>query len=198
MIIDFHTHILLPELRDRRDTYAERDATFRELYADPDARIATAEELVKAMDEDGVDTSVVMGIGWTDHGLAAEANDYIGEAVAKKFPGRLVGFAGINPAWGDRAVEEVERCALAGLRGIGELHPDTQGFDLADRPTMAPIMEAARHHGLIVTVHSSEPVGHTYAGKGNTTPQVLWRFIGNFPDVTVVCAHWGEGCPSTP
>ena len=194
MVIDFHTHIFPPDLRDRRDTYVQRDATFRELYADPGAKIATAEELVEAMDEDGVGTSVVMGIGWTDHGLAGEVNDYIAEA-AKEFPGRLVGFAGVNPAWGDRAVQEVERCALGGMKGIGELHPDTQGFDIADQPTMAPVMEAARHHGLIVTTHSSEPVGHAYAGKGNTTPQVLWRFIRNFPDVTVVCAHWGGGLP---
>ena len=58
------------------------------------------------------------------------------------------------------------RCAEAGLRGIGELHPDMQGYDLGDLDTMAPLMETVREHGLIVTTHSSEPVGHAYPGKG--------------------------------
>ena len=79
--------------------------------------------------------------------------------------------------------------------GVGELHPDPQGYDIGDERTMAPLMEAARHLGLIVTTHSSEPVGHTYPGKGATRPESLWRFILAFPDVTIVCAHWGGGLP---
>ncbi|MCI0440494.1 MAG: amidohydrolase family protein, partial [Chloroflexi bacterium] len=164
MIIDFHTHIFPRELRERRARYLERDATFRELYASPKAKLATAEDLVAAMDEDGVDVSAVMGIGWTDAGIAREANDYIIEAV-NKHPQRIVGFAGVNPAWGSDAVREVERCAGAGLRGIGELHPDSQAFDLGDEATMSPLMEAAEARGLIVVTHSSEPVGHLYPGK---------------------------------
>ena len=56
-------------------------------------------------------------------------------------------------------------------------------------------MAVAQEHGLIVTTHSSEPVGHLYTGKGTITLQVLMRFIGNFPDTTIVCAHWGGGLP---
>ena len=194
MIIDFHTHIFPPWLRPRREKYLERDATFGELFASPKARMATAERLIRRMDEDGVDVSVVMGIGWTDIDLARAANDYLIEAVAKH-PNRLVGFAGVNPVWGTEAVQEARRCAEEGLRGIGELHPDTQGYDLGDLDTMAPLMEVVREHGLIVTTHSSEPVGHEYPGKGRTYPGVLWRFIRNFPDATIVCAHWGAGLP---
>jgi len=156
--------------------------------------MATAERLIRRMDEDGVDVSVVMGIGWTDIELAHAANDYLIEAVAK-YPDRLVGFAGVNPAWGTEAVQEARRCAEEGLRGIGELHPDTQGYDLGDLDTMAPLMEVVREHCLIVTTHSSELVGHEYPGKGRTYPGVLWRFIRNFPDATIVCAHWGGGLP---
>jgi hypothetical protein len=194
VIIDFHTHIYPPWLRAKREEYLKLDATFAELFTNPDAKMATAEQLIKRMDEDGVDVSVVMGIGWTDIDLARAANDYIIESI-QKYPDRLVGFASVNPAWGDDAVKEVERCAEAGLRGIGELHPDTQGFDLGDRDAMLPLMTVAQEQGQIVTTHSSEPVGHTYPGKGTTTPDVLWRFIQNFPDVTIVCAHWGGGLP---
>ena len=194
MVIDFHTHIFPPWPKDDRRRFLERDATFAELYADPEESLATAEELIEAMDKDGVDKSVVMGIGWSDHALAREANDYIIEAVARH-PQRLVGLAGVNPAWGDRAAREAVRCAQAGLRGIGELHPDSQSFDLGDRQAMAPLMDVVRQYKLIVVTHSSEPVGHLYHGKGNTGPKVLWSFIQNFPDVKIVCAHWGGGLP---
>ena len=194
MIIDFHTHIFPPQMRENRERYLERDRTFGALYADPRARMATAEDLLAVMDEDGVDTSVAMGIGWSDYDTAREANDYIIEAT-RGSQGRIVGFAGINPAWGDRAAREAERCAEAGLRGIGELHPDTQEFDLADKGTMAGLMAVAEERRLIVTTHSSEPVGHLYTGKGSVTPQVLMQFISNFPEATIVCAHWGGGLP---
>ena len=194
MIIDFHTHIFPPQMRDNRDRYTGRDRTLAALYANPKARMASAEDLVAVMAEDGVDVSVAMGIGWSDYDTAREANDYIIEA-ARGSRGRIIGFAGINPAWGDKAAREAERCADAGLRGIGELHPDTQGFDLADRGVMAGLMAVAQERRLIVTTHSSEPVGHLYAGKGSVTPQVLMQFIGNFPDATIVCAHWGGGLP---
>ncbi len=195
--VDFHTHVFPPSIAERRDHWLGRDTTFRELYSDPKAKLATAEDLIAAMDEDAIDRSVVMGIGWTDRDLAREANDYIIDAV-RQYPERLAGFASVNPAWGADAVVELERCAQTGLIGVGELHPDTQGFDLGDDPVMTPLLEVAQSHRMIVTTHSSEPVGHLYPGKGRTTPDVLWRFIQNaarFPDAKIVCAHWGGGLP---
>ena len=194
MTIDFHTHIFPPELRAQRERYLSRDATFRELFGDPGAKLATADELVEAMDRDGVSRSVVMGMGWTDPGLAREVNDYIVDSVHRR-PDRLAGFAGVNPAWGGDAAKELERCAAGGLVGVGELHSDTQSYDLGDRAVMAPVMEVAAERGLMVTTHSSEPVGHQYAGKGTTRPESLWKLIVNFPEVTIVCAHWGGGLP---
>ena len=194
MIVDFHTHIFPEWLQKQRGRYVDRDATFGTLFADPRARMATAEDLIQAMDEDGVDVSVAIGIGWTDHGLARETNDYVIDAVGR-YPDKLVGFAGVSPAWGDRAAEEAERCARAGVRGIGELHPDTQGYDLGDARVMGPLMEAVSQHRLVLVTHSSEPVGHSYQGKGKTGPETLWNFAKSFPDVKIVMAHWGGGLP---
>ena len=194
VIVDFHTHIFPPWTTAERERHVARDSTLGELYADPKSKMASAEDLVAAMDGDGVDLSVAMGIGWTDIGLAREANDYTIDAV-RRYPRRLAGFAGINPGWGSKAADEASRCAEAGLKGIGELHPDTQAYDLADQRVLAPMMGAARQHNLIVMTHSSEPVGHSYAGKGRTGPEVLWEFVRHNPDVTIVCAHWGGGLP---
>ena len=194
MIVDFHTHIFSPRFREKREEYLKRDATFASLFSNPRSRMATAEELVAAMDEANVDVSVVMGIGWTDRDMAREANDYLVRS-ANLFPGRLVGFASVSPAWGKDAVKEAERCAGEGLKGIGELHPDTQGFDITGKDAMSPLMEAAAGLGLVVLTHASEPVGHLYPGKGSTTPDKLADFIANFPENPIVCAHWGGGLP---
>ncbi len=146
------------------------------------------------MDHHGIDISVVMGMGLTDYGLARETNDYIIEAV-RKYPDRIVGFGSVNPVWGDDAIKEIQRFASKGLKGIGEIHPQSQGFDLADQRVLNPIVEIASENSLIFLTHSSEPVGHKYPGKGKTTPEVLIGFIQNYPDLTIVCSHWGGGLP---
>ncbi len=194
MIIDFHTHIFLPRLMEERSAYSKRDATLAALFADPDALMATAEDLISAMDEDGVDSAVIMGVGWTDMGIARESNDYILESAAR-YSGRLVPFCSVNPAWGEDALIEIDRCAASGARGVGELHPDTQGFELGDSSLMDPFMDCVKSRNMVVLTHSSEPVGHTYPGKGTVTPDVLMEFIERYPDVAIVCSHWGGGLP---
>ena len=156
--------------------------------------MATADELIVAMDTANVELAVIMGIGWSDLSTAIESNDYIIKAI-DRFPSRFVGLCSVNPAWGGEALAELHRCAIAGMRGIGELHPDTQGFDITIENVMSPIMDAARQLGLLVLTHSSEPVGHLYPGKGQTTPDKLYAFIRNFPENAIVCAHWGGGLP---
>ena len=193
MIVDAHVHIFPPEMISGRGKLAAADATFSEMYSDPAARMATADELVASMDEDGVDISVAMGIGWADQGRARESNDYIAEAV-RRHPGRIVGFGSVNPARGG-AVEEIERCAAMGLRGIGELHPDTQGFDPSDGAVMTPLLEMLGQREMALTVHCSEPVGHLYPGKGRITPDKVAGLVAISGGVRLVLAHWGGGLP---
>jgi predicted TIM-barrel fold metal-dependent hydrolase len=192
VIIDFHTHITAPEIIARRDEYLVRDAWFRDLYANPKARLSSAEELLVAMDEAAVNQAVVFGFGWRDMDLCRRDNDYVMEAVAR-CPGRLIGFGIVNPGSSAEAVQEIERCAAGGLRGIGELMPDGQGYRLDDEKTMAPIVEAVLAHDMVLLTHCSEPVGHLYPGKGTVTPDEVIRFARLFPDATLVCAHWGGG-----
>ena len=194
VIIDFHTHIFPPWLNDRRDEYIRRDACFSLLYSQPKARLATAEELLTAMDEDGIEASVVLNIGWVNHELCVKTNDYILDSVSRH-PGRLIGFCAIQPRAEGAAIAEIERCARAGAKGIGELRSDVQSFDLTDERTMKPVVDAALKHDLILLTHSSEPVGHEYSGKGSITPDILYSFITAFPEVRLVCAHWGGGLP---
>lgn len=192
MIIDFHTHITAPEIIARRHEFCVQDAWFRDLYSNPKARLSSAEELVAAMDRASVDRAVTFGFGWREMDLCRRDNDYVMEAV-RRYPDRLIGFCIVNPAAGEDAVREVERCAAGGLRGVGELMPDGQGFRLDDEGIMAPVVEVTMEHAMPLLVHCSEPVGHLYPGKGTVTPDEVIRFARFFPEATLVCAHWGGG-----
>jgi len=194
VIIDFHTHVLPPQIKKDRSKYIELDPSFAVLYSKPEAKIATAEELIASMDEAGIDISVILNYGWTTHELCLETNDYILESVAR-YPRRLVGFGAVQPQSPQAAVAEIERCAKAGIKGVGELRPDMQLFDLTDEVVMAPLVEALKKNGLIMLIHASEPVGHDYPGKGSITPDTLYPFITSFPELKLVCAHWGGGLP---
>jgi predicted TIM-barrel fold metal-dependent hydrolase len=192
--VDFHCHVFPPEIKKKRHDYLERDPCFTILYSDPEAKIATADELIAAMDKSGIDISVIVNIGWTTHELCVETNDYIIDAIAR-YPDRLVGFGAVQPQSTKAAVAEIERCAKAGLKGIGEMRSDMQLFDLDDEMVISPFVEALDHHKLILLTHASEPVGHSYQGKGGITPDILYPFIAAYPELTIVCAHWGGGLP---
>ena len=193
MIIDFHSHIFTDEMRSSRAAFLERDAWFAALYDDPKRRLGSAEDVVASMEASGVDRTVVCGFPWRDGGLCREHNDYIIDAV-RRYPDRLIGFACVQPL-DARDAQELERCIQAGLRGLGELGPDGQRFDIEDKRIMAATAEVLQQHDLPVLTHASEPMGHAYAGKGQTFPWKLLKLAQNFPDLKIVLAHWGGGLP---
>jgi predicted TIM-barrel fold metal-dependent hydrolase len=194
MIIDFHTHVLPPQVKSKRSDYAARDTAFAQIYSGDKVKIATAEDLISGMDRDGVGISVIVNYGWSTHALCVETNDYIMESVAR-YPRRLIGFCAVNSYTDDASLKEIERCVLGGVKGVGELRPDTQSLDYSHKDILKPFYDLLLKHKLIVLTHSSEPVGHLYPGKGGATPGLLYAFISGFPDVPIVCAHWGGGLP---
>jgi predicted TIM-barrel fold metal-dependent hydrolase len=194
MIIDFHTHVFPPQIKKNRRKYIEADPCFALLYSQKDTRLATADELIASMDKEGVSISVIANIGWTTHELCVETNDYILESIAR-YPNRLIGFGAVQPLSYEAAIAEIERCVSGGIKGIGEIRPDMQLVDLGDSQVITPFMESLRKHKLILLIHASEPVGHEYPGKGSITPHLLYPLISTFPEVSIVCAHWGGGLP---
>lgn len=193
-VIDSHTHILPDEFRSDKKRWLKADRTFGALFDSPKARTVSAEDLVAEMDGAGVDAAVAAGYGWTSSEAARLSNYYILES-AQNHPERIIPFCSVSPLWGPDAINEIERCAADGARGIGELHPDTQGFLHSDFATLAPVMDCARSLDLPVMLHASEPVGHSYPGKGTVTPDLLEALVTAFPSNTFIFAHFGGGLP---
>lgn len=193
VIIDFHTHIFPPGVGENREEYLGRDPTFAEMYASPRAKVAAAEDLLRSAEEAGVDVSVALGFAWRDHDDCVRHNDYLLEAAGKS-GGRIVPFCTVNPLAGEAAEREVERCAAAGARGLGELRPDSQGWPL-DGPAADVLLKLASRRRLVLLFHVTEPVGHEYPGKRGLGLDSFYRYLGRGSGVPVVGAHLAGGLP---
>ena len=186
--VDAHVHIFPPDMIATRDSYLPRDERFASLYADPRARMATAEEVLAEMDRTGVAASVVFGFPFSDPGLCRHVNDYVLAAVAAR-PGRLAGLASVSPAE-PGAVAELQRCLDRGMRGCGEL---ALGGSSEDIDALAGLAGLLREHELPLLLHSNEPVGHQYPGKNAFGPAACVACAAAYPGLKIVFAHMGGG-----
>jgi len=191
MIIDAHTHVFPEFIRKDRGAFFQSEEAFKILYRDEKARCIGYEQLIQAMDEDGVTLSVTFGFPWKSRELCQRHNDYVIEAV-EAYPDRLKGFCCV-PADTDWAAEEVKRCLEGGLSGIGELA--FYGCDLSEDlvASCSDTMAAAREWNVPVMLHTNEPVGAQYPGKAPMTLGGIYRFVKTYPENRLILAHWGGG-----
>ena len=211
MIIDAHTHVFPASVRNRRAELLASEPAFAAIYADPKAEMATAGDLLASMDDAGVDKSVIVNFAWSDEALVEETNAYILDA-ARRADGRLIPFVSVYlppdvgahgraeteeaPSTAKRDVRtKVRGLASAGARGIGELRPESSGYDLANSDEADVLAWAAAAFDLPLLVHASEPVGHAYPGKEGLSIASLYAFARAASGVTVIAAHWGGGLP---
>jgi len=190
-MVDIHTH-LFPDWMERdRWKYAEKDRVFKEIYGNEKARMVSKDEMIQAMDKEGVAVSVVFGFPWEDQGINREHNDYILEA-ASHHPDRLVPFACLNPL-APNAVDEVLRCVDRGAKGVGEMAFYDRAIDDEVMEHLRPLMEILKEAGLPLLIHTNEPVGHRYPGKSMKNLTEIELLVRNFPENIIILAHWGGG-----
>ncbi len=191
MRFDSHTHLFAPGQILGRESIAQGDRTFREMYADPKAKMATARELYAALDEGGIERAVAAGFAFSHEPDLIEQNEYVLE-TARSSDGRVIGLATVNPAlfgW-----ERVARHAVdLGARGFGELRPHNQGWDPLGKGG-DELCSFAGEAGMVLLWHVSEPVGHQYPGKaGGISAVELCELAQRYPEVKMIAAHLGGG-----
>lgn len=191
MKIDMHVHVTPDEISKNMERYCEKEAYFSLLSHTPHNRFATASEVVSEMMVTGFDKSIIFGFSFSDMGLCQYVNDYVIEAV-KKYPSSLIGFCSVVPNHRE-AVYELERCHAKGLKGVGELFPAGQPFEIVRKEDTKEFADCCEKLGFPVIVHVNEPVGHDYAGKTATTLKEIESFIMHHPRLKVILAHFGGG-----
>lgn len=192
MRIDIHTHLFPPPVTNDRNRYLD-DPAFGTLYTDPAARLATADDLLRQMDTDGISLSVIVGFPWEEPDRLRRHNDSLLEA-ATCHPDRLIPFCCVHPEHPD-AAREAERCLMAGARGIGEIACYGRDFDADLLDHLDPVMQVAKKWDVPVMLHTNEPVGHRYPGKAPMTLKGITDLASRFPENRILCAHGGGGLP---
>ncbi len=144
------------------------------------------ELFVREMDEAGVDMAVVMGQRTGKRGGNAD-NDDVADLVAR-YPGRFIGFGGVDPM-DEGAVGELHRCVEdLGCRGIA-ITPgwsDPPLYDDDDR--VYPIYQACLDMNVPVMLTSSHFIG---ADMTYSMPTHIQNVALDFPELTIIVGH---GC----
>ncbi len=192
-IIDFHSHVQPAGVVTDRRPFLETEPDFRILYDNPEYRLSGSADVIRQMDDCGVDASVILGFAWRNEKLLREHNDMIlTDSAASN--GRLYGFTCIYPfARNNAAGKEAERCFDAGASGIGEVGLYDRDMDHEYIEAMAAVMAVCRERNKPVLMHVNEPVGHSYSGKAPMSIKGIYDFVKTYPDNRIILAHWGGG-----
>ncbi len=153
--------------------------------------MAGHEDLLEAMNRDGIDAAVAMGFPWTDEESAGLHNDYLLES-SRESAGRIVPFACV-PRSCTSITAYTRDLARAGFRGIGELAFYHEGFNALQEDFLAGVISAAGECALAVCLHLNEPLGHDYPGKYQTPFSSIYRIVLEHPGVPIILSHWGGG-----
>jgi len=143
-------------------------------------RTLTPDALLRAMDENGVAKAVVCALEQYLTVFNSEGNDYVAELVAQ-YPDRFIGFAGVNPWYLEKGVQELERSRELGLRGL-KLNSALQGF-FPHEAMARPLLSRAGELGMPVYFHTTTP---PFA-----MPFQIKEVACLFPQVTFILGHCG-------
>lgn len=182
MLIDFHVHIFPDKIAER--TLAMLQNNMRSvLGVNQELSFGgTLSALKAAMEEKGVDLSVIMPIA-TKVTQYKTINDYAEEITDGK---TIISFASLHPYQddvNDRLLDIVSR----GFKGI-KLHPDYQGV-FADDEKFISLVKRATELGLYVTIHAGEDGGIRSPYRG--TVEHLIPMLKKVDSSRIILAHMG-------
>ncbi|MFH1006219.1 MAG: amidohydrolase family protein [Candidatus Latescibacterota bacterium] len=135
----------------------------------------TVEGMIRVMDRVGIDTIIAsphVAIG-PDFQMG---NDMVADAM-RRYPGRVLGYAFLNPRHQDGVLEELERCVSLGMRQI-KLH-SCNGYPY-DGERYRPGYELANQRGFPI-------LAHTW-GKD---AEVFDSLAEAYPNISFILAHAG-------
>lgn len=143
-----------------------------------DGKMQSPGEIVAEMDRLGVDRAVIFPFNEVQPGVSFSlANNRIADAI-REYPDRLVGFARLDPNYGENAIEELRRDIRIGLAGL-KLHPSSQSFSLRDGYLREIIKEAAKYNVPIIFD----------SGKKESPPDQFGELAELFPEARLIMAH---------
>ena len=154
---------------------------------------ADTDQLVQAMDRDGIDKAVLVGWYWQNPQSCRLQNDWYARSV-QSYPDRLVAFAAVHPDDPDLQ-QQLEAARDWGAVGLGECFPAIQSAMGWKSPGWDTILKWTTDNDWPVNLHVTEPVGHDYPGRMETPLHELIEVFERYPRQKWICSHWGGGLP---
>lgn len=201
-IIDAHVHLYPPEVnRDpagwaaaQGETHWATLCTRRRKGGQPVQSFPSVDELLRVMDDAGVERAILLGWYWEQSASCRMQNRFYAECVRNHYD-RLAAFAAIHPGMGEKdALSELWIARDSGLIGVGELSPHSQGFKMDD-PVLAAVLTRAGEWGMPVNLHVTDPESREYPGKVETPLADFTTLAKAHPRTTFILAHWGGRIP---
>ncbi len=187
---DAHTHVFAPGQAKAREQLGARDRTFREMYASPNAAMATGADLLQTLEESAFQGALAAGFAFANERDLAEQTEHLLH-LAQGAP-HVFAAVPTNPALPGWEIA-LRHARQSGAVAVGELRPHSQGWDPLG-PDGHRLCLLAGELGIALLWHVSEPVGHAYAGKrGGISPAELITLSSAHPAVPMIGAHLGGG-----
>ena len=158
-------------------------------YPPPTDRPVVLKEFMEEVDALGIATCVCVGRDIeSSRARFRVPNDYVAQIV-REYPGRIVGFAGIDPLKGRDALCEIDRAVKdLGLAGVG-LDPFEFGMDAGDRRLYRVYERCAALDVPVILTLGPLPLGGVPMRLGSVLP--VDDVATDFPELTLVCVHGG-------
>lgn len=154
-----------------------------------------AEAHVQAMEEAGIDKSLIMAVDWgmnSDVGEAKWSIEEINEWVAKEaeqYPDKLYTLCAVDPRRGEKAVKLVEKAVTEWcMKGV-KFHP-TAGY-YPDDPAFFPLYEKCVELDVPVCSHTAALINAPFMSK-YADPIYLDTLAAKFPDLKILLIHFGS------
>lgn len=186
-IIDFRVRPPMPGIDNQIfwTNPARRDGFNRKLgfTPAPSATQVSLPLLFEEMDAVGVTLGVV--IGRVSTSLGTTSNDDVAKTV-REHPTRFVGIAGVDPLDRRAAMDEIDRAASLGLRGVN-IEPGTYRIPLhADDRRLYPIYGHCEDADLPIVLMTG---GNPGPDLSYTDPIAVDRVAADFPKLKIVISH---------
>jgi uncharacterized protein len=191
--VDTLCNAFLPARRQAWDAAILGQGLPRKVRRDPDDSFATAEEMVRRMDELGIATLTLVASDLHHHGTAFDVSTVTArweeaEELARRFPGRFAALWGIEPQLGLAGVRRADE-ALSQPWVVGaylHTHSFDRPFDHADH---YPFYALCARHGVPMVMQAGASGGRLPSECGK--PIGIDRPAIYFPDVPFVLSHTG-------
>ena len=154
---------------------------------------AEPEKLLRLMDANGVEKVLLQSWYWENPENALRQNEWHAHWL-ERHPERFLACAAIHPEMED-PLQTLREARDWGACALGECFPGIQSREGWSHPAWKPILEWTTTSLWPVCIHLTEPVGHAYPGRVETS---LMEIVGLFeahPGQKWLCAHWGGGLP---